>query len=326
MRSALLIGLAAGLVSAGVAISAARGAPTLQSVMLMLSPLPLLIAGLGWGWIAALAGGLVGSAALALGVRPSTGLSFAIMAGAPTVLFSYLVYLARDRRDSQSNGGPATEWFPIGSIVGALGLWGAAVPLLMLPMIGGSFEVLRELFRAYYKGVFDMAVREFGIAPPSAEAIDAAVSVGVSLMPAMMASTWTMMFAVGLYLAARVVKTSGLHARPWPDLAALKLPRDVPFVFAAALVASTFPGLPHIIGSALAGGLLVAFMIVGLATLHTLARTGKRWLLWLAYGGMLVLWPVGAYLIGLVLAVIGLADPVLKIRERHALPPSAPST
>jgi Predicted membrane protein (DUF2232) len=326
MRSALLIGLGAGLVSAGVAISAARGAPVLQGVMLMLSPLPLLIAGLGWGWVAALIGALAGSVAMALGVRLSTGMSFAIMAGAPTVLMSYLVYLARDRHDGPSNSGPKTEWFPIGSLVGALGLWGAAVPLLTLPLIGGTFEILRQPFLEYYKRVFDMGVREFGLPPPSPEALEASVSVGISLMPAMMASTWTMMFAVGLYLAARVVKAPGLHGRPWPDLAALKLPRDVPFVFAAALVATTFPGLPHVIGAALAGGLLVAFMIVGLATLHTIARAGKRWLLWLAYGGMLILWPVGAYLIGLVLAVIGLADPVLKIRERHALPPSGPST
>ncbi len=325
MRSALLIGLGAGLVSAGVVISAARGSVALQGVMVMLSPLPLLIAGLGWGWVAALAGALAGSGALALGVRPGTGLAFAIMAGAPTVIVSYLLYLARDRR-ADAGAPAATEWFPIGSIVGALGLCAAAVPLCLLPMIGGTFEVLRQPFREYYKRIFDMAVREFGIPQPTPEAIEQSVSVGIAMMPTMLASTWAMMFSVSLYLAARVIKAGGLQGRPWPDLAALTLPRELPLVFAAALMATTFPGLPHVIGAALAGGLLVAFMIVGLATLHTIARAGKRWLLWLAYGGMIILWPIGAYVIGLVLAVIGLADPVLKIRDRHALPPSAPST
>jgi hypothetical protein len=318
MRSALLIGLGAGLVSVIVAISAVRGASAQQVVMTMLSPVPLLIAGLGWGWVPALAGGLLGTALLAISVGLGAGISFAIKVAAPATLASYLIYLARDRRDGQG-----IDWFPIGSVVAALGLWGAAVPLFMLQLVGGSFDALHQPLMEISKRFFAVASSESGLQPPSAEILEAAVTAIIAAMPFAMACTWTVMFAFGLFLAARVIKMAGIGDRPWPDLTQITLPKEVPVVFAAAVAtALALPGVTRVISTAAIGGLLVAFMMVGLATLHTIARQGKRWLLWLTYAGMLLLWPI----VGLVLAVIGLADPVLKIRERHASPPSAPST
>jgi hypothetical protein len=321
MRSALVIGLGSGLVSAGVAISAARGSPALQGLMMMLAPLPLLIAGLGWGWIAALAGMVIGAGMLALGVRTGTGAAFTIMVGAPAVLASYLVYLARDRRDGQG-----ADWFPVGSVVGAVGLYAASVPLFLLQLIGNTFEVLRQPLADFYRRVFQEAGREFGMATPTPEQIDQAAAIGVAILPAAIASTWAMVFCLALYLSARVTRAAGLLTRDWPDFTALTLPRELSLLFLAAIAATFVPGVPRLVGTALIGGLLVPLMTVGLATLHTLARRGKRWLLWITYACLLVLWPIGTYFIGLILAVVGFLEPILNLRGRLPAPPSTPTT
>ncbi len=63
MRSGFLIGLGAGLASALLFYSAARGASPLLVILLgLLTPLPSLLAGLGWGWLPAAAAAAVGRA------------------------------------------------------------------------------------------------------------------------------------------------------------------------------------------------------------------------------------------------------------------------
>ena len=61
MPIGFLIGLGAGLASALLFYSAARGSPLLGTLLLLLTPLPSLLAGLGWGWLPAAAGAVAGA-------------------------------------------------------------------------------------------------------------------------------------------------------------------------------------------------------------------------------------------------------------------------
>src|SRR5262245_5909865 len=139
MRQGMLIGIAAGLVSALVHYSADHGGPALRLLLLFVIPLPLLLTGLGWGWLAAAAGGLAGALAAAVLDTPLDGLVYLLAFGIPAALISYLAYLSRPVGPAEDE----REWYPVGRLVAAMSLYAGALPVLALPFIGGSFDFLK---------------------------------------------------------------------------------------------------------------------------------------------------------------------------------------
>jgi hypothetical protein len=84
----LLIGLGSGLASAVLFYSAARGGILLKLFLFVLTPLPAMIAGLGWGPVAAAAGAVAGALIMALAVSPAFGLGFFFTLGLPAILMA----------------------------------------------------------------------------------------------------------------------------------------------------------------------------------------------------------------------------------------------
>ena len=56
--------------------------------------------------------------------------------GLPVVLVPYLAYLSRPHAQDPNQ----REWYPAGRLLAALSLYGGALPVLVLPLIGGSYE------------------------------------------------------------------------------------------------------------------------------------------------------------------------------------------
>ena len=86
MRGTVLIALAAGLIAAVVFLSATTGPLPMRLVLFLLTPLSLFLAGLGWGWISALVGGITGTIAIAFVTTPAIGAVFAISQAVPVVV------------------------------------------------------------------------------------------------------------------------------------------------------------------------------------------------------------------------------------------------
>ena len=107
MPIAFIIGAGSGLVSAALFASAAT-ATALAGVLFYLAPLPLCLAGLGWGGMAALISALTGTVVIAASLGPATAAIFALSVAAPTALLAHLALLSR----------PAAT--PQGQVVGAL--------------------------------------------------------------------------------------------------------------------------------------------------------------------------------------------------------------
>ena len=93
----------------------------------------------------------------------------------------------------------------------------------------------------------------------------------------------------------------------------------VPLIGAAAIAASFLSGVVGIAGTSFTGAMAVAYLIGGLALMHSVARSRGAWVLWLVYGGLLVFGPYMA----LALTVAGLFEPVLKLARRSGGPPSS---
>ena len=120
MPIGFLIGLGGGLASALLFYSAARGSPLFGTLLLVLTPLPSLLAGLGWGWLPAAAGAVAGALVMTFAANVPFAAGYFLALGLPVVLLPYLAYLsrpqpARPRHARVVSGGPPGR--------GALALW-----------------------------------------------------------------------------------------------------------------------------------------------------------------------------------------------------------
>jgi hypothetical protein len=318
MPTGFLIGIGAGLASALLLYSAGRGASMLGTLLLLLTPLPSLLAGIGWGWMPAAAGAVVGALVMVVIASASFAAGYFLALGLPVAMIAYLAYLRRPRPQAPA----AIEWFPAGSLVAGVALYGGALPVLVLPLLGGSYDILRAPLSAFVHALVASATADFGFPAPSDEQLAALAEFALAALPAAFAAYWVAIFTLNLYLAGRVARASGRLGRDWPDLAALAYPRGFPLLLALALPASFAPGAMGIAGTSFTGGLLFAYLVAGLALMHFIARGRAPWLLWFVYAALIVFGPYAA----LALTIGGLLDPIFDLRGRFGIPPPTTST
>src|SRR5262245_14103130 len=118
MPYVLLIGLGSGFASALLFYSAAQGGGGLGLLLFCLTPLPPMLAGLGWGWLPAAVGGAAGSVAMAAIAGAPLGLAYFVAVGLPATLVAYLAYLSRPSPYEPDK----REWYPLGRLLAALSL------------------------------------------------------------------------------------------------------------------------------------------------------------------------------------------------------------
>ena len=285
MPIGLLTGVGSGLASALLFYSATRGSPFLSSFLLLLTPLPSLIAGLGWGWLPALIGGVAAAAAMLLIASLPFAVGYFLALGGPSALSAYLAYLNR----SDPAGSGAIQWYPPGRLLAAMALYGGALPILVLPLFGGSYAVLREPMGDYFRRFSARTAADLNMAPLSETQIESLTEFLLAVLPAALSAYWLIIFAINLYLAGRIARASDRLGRSWPDLAALAYPTAFPLLAVAAFAASFAPGVLGVVGTSFSGALLL----------------------------------LGPYA-ALALTLAGLLEPVINLRRRLGAPP--PST
>jgi hypothetical protein len=312
MPIGFLIGLGGGLASALLFYSAARGSPLLSTVLLLLTPLPTLLVGLAWGWLPAAAGAVAGSLAMVIASSLPFAVGYFMALGLPAAFVSHLAYLSRpDPHDPNQR-----EWYPAGRLIAALSLYGGALPVLVLPLIGGTYEILRAPMAEFFRRLSTRAP-ELGLRPLNDQQIEALAEFVVAALPGALAAYWVAIFALNLYLAGRIARASGRLGRAWPDLPALVYPPGFPLLAALALVASFAPGVVGVAGASFSGAMLLAYLIAGLALMHFIARGRAPWILWFVYSGLLLFGPYAA----VALMLGGLLEPALKLKRRFGASP-----
>lgn len=325
-----LIGIGAGAAAALLFASVVSGS-WLSIILFYLAPLPIMIAGIGWSHWAALAGVLTG--ALALGSVLGTVFVAAFLAGTgiPAWWLGYLAMLARPAAaGAGANGGsPGTlEWYPPGRLV----VWAAVLAAASMAVAIASFGTDATVFRNELHDALTAMLRMMTNTPADAPLVIAGVSdverivrSFVVILPLAAAIIATITNAFNLWLAARVVKFSGLLKRPWPDISAMRFPPLASVAFAIAMGLSFAGGLIGIVAGVLSASLLMAFGVLGFAVLHTVTQgtNGRAFLLGGVYTAVLVFgWPV------LVMCLLGLIEVMFNLRDRIARrrgPPLRPS-
>ena len=315
MPYALLIGLGAGLVSAVVFASAMTGALLARTLLFILTPLPLFLAGLGLGPVTVAVGGLAGTLLLLVAGGSAAAIVFAASQAIPVLVLTYLASLHRD-----VPGG--TQWYPVGRIVLVAALIAGVLVAAMLLLLGGDIDALRTALRA---ALDDFVANELPKLPDAPtlgpKDLDELTAVALALGPPVLAMWMMGGLLLNMWLAARITLASGRLQRPWPDLAAISYPPLAPLLLAAATGAGFLSGMPGLIAAGFAGPLFFAYVLLGLAVVHFVTR-GRPWrpfALWALYIALFVMNTFASMSI----ALLGLAEAVWPIRKLTA-PPNGP--
>jgi hypothetical protein len=323
MIAILVIALAAGAASALMFASIISGA-LISLVLFYLAPLPLMVAALGWGPLAATIGGITAATGLGLIFGLPYCIAFAITVALPAWWLGHLALLGRPVANVASGNGaapvaPALEWYPVGRIL----LWIAGFAILTtiaaLLTLGSDAEAITGALR---RGLLRM------LGPRDAESageVERWVDALVVVAPAAAATVAMMTLTLNLWLAAKITATSARLHRPWPDLRSAALPSMTLVALSIALAFCFAGGLPALLAQIAATALMMAYAFTGFAVLHTLtlALKSRAFLLSCTYAIVMMFgWPV------LAMVALGVTDAVFGIRQRYlrTRPPPLPAS
>lgn len=306
----LLTGMLAG-VTATLLVLAANAQPTFSSVLYAASAMPVLIAGLGWGNVAAIAAIVTAGALGALAVSPMFAAAMAIFTLLPAGWISHLASLARPASEL---GGPdhLVAWYPLSDILMHLCALVAVAVIFLGVMIGYGPEFIEQLVTA----VVQAAASQDGTFSPTADDLAQLRRLMLVLLPVIQGGMWVILLTAAYYFAMRIVTASGLAKRPREDMpSALRMNRTAMLIFLAGILAAFVGGPVGLIGATVCGTFGAGFLMAGFASLHARTR-GKDWrlpVLVIAYVSVFFLLPT------FVILILGLAD----ARRAVALTPAA---
>jgi hypothetical protein len=317
-----LIALAAGSASALMFASIISGA-LISLLLFYLAPLPLMVAALGWGPIAATIGGIAAASGLGLMFGLPYCIAFVVTVALPAWWLGHLALLGRPIANAEAGNGaqpavPAMEWYPVGRIL----LWIAGFAILTtiaaMLTLGTDAETITASLK---RGLLRILAPRNAAPSDDSERWVGALAI---IAPAAAAIVAMMTLTLNLWLAGRITATSGRLHRPWPDLKSAELPPMTLVALSVALAFCFIGGLAALFAQITATALLMAYAITGFAVLHTLTLALKGRAFWLSctYAFVVVFgWPV------LAMVALGLADAVFGFRQRfmRGRPPPVPA-
>jgi hypothetical protein len=317
MIATVFIAVAAGLASALMFVSITSGA-LISLLLINLSPLPLMVAGLGWGQLGAAIGGVAATSVIGSIFGPAYGVAFVLTNALPACWLSHLVLLARPQTNNVASTRPdgALEWYPVGRILLWVVLLATLITAATLLTMGSDAPTIQNTIRRGWSELLEVA----GFASS-----DATLDALVTIAPIGAEIAAVIMLTLNLWLAAKIAATSGRLRRPWPDLKSTTLPSLTIPVLGAAIAVCFLGGLPALLAQVLTAGLSIAYAMSGFAVLHTLtlAMKSRIFLLGVTYA------VVAAFAWALLpIALLGLADAIFGLRQRYlrSRPPLLPGS
>jgi hypothetical protein len=323
--SPLLIGIGSGIVAAVLFASLATN--TLLAAMLFyVTPLPLLLARLGWGRAAGQLGIVTATALVGFILGLKSALFYGVAIGLPSLMLGHLALLHRELIPEDAEGRPLShmppvvQWYPPGHLIAWTAVVAGALISCALLLVAGDAEVYHQGVRKVFEESILPQIQSSGVPVDPLRAERYVSLISRVLLPAVAAIAWMVVMLLNLWLAAKSTAISGLLTRPMPRFANLEFPPLMTVGFVASVGIALMPGMPGVIAMAFVGAFGFAYLLLGLVVLHqVIGESAFRpfFLAGLYLGILLIDW--GA----IVVAVLGLAEPLLELRQR-ALKRSAP--
>jgi hypothetical protein len=323
MIAITIIALAAGCASALMFASIISGA-LISLVLFYLAPLPLMVAALGWGPIAATIGGIAAASGLGAIFGLPYCIAFAVTVALPAWWLGHLALLGRPLPHAAGGNGsapppPQLEWYPVGRILLWIAGFAALTTIAAMLTLGTDAEAITGALR---RGLSRILTPRDATSSGDIERWVAALAI-IAPMAATIVAMMTL--TLNLWLAGKITATSGRLQRPWPDLKSAELPPMMLVVLSVVLAFCFVGGLLAMFAQIVATALMMAYALTGFAVLHTLTLALKSRVIWLCCAYAVVVtfgWPV------LAMIALGLADAIFGIRQRYlrGRPPPLPAS
>jgi hypothetical protein len=293
-------------------------------LLFYLAPLPLMVAALGWGPIAATVGGIVAASGLGAIFGLPYCIAFVMTVALPAWWLGHLALLGRPLPATAPEGGsgPAAlqlEWYPIGRILLWIAGFAALTTIAAMLTLGTDAETITNSLR---RGLLRILGPRDAASAGDIERWVAALAI---IAPAAATIVAMMTLTLNLWLAGKITATSGRLHRPWPDLKSAELPPMTLVALSVGLAFCFIGGLAAMFAQITTTALMMAYGLTGFAVLHTLTLALKSRVFWLCCTYAIVVafgWPV------LAMIALGLADAVFGLRQRYlrGKPPPLPAS
>ncbi|MDZ7823325.1 MAG: DUF2232 domain-containing protein [Ahrensia sp.] len=267
----ILVGVLAGAATAILCLGMASGSG-LSVLLYLLSAVPIMTAGLGWGLGASVIGVAVAALSVILIANQQTALFVVLTTALPAALSAHWLTLSRPADEIGGKQG-SLAWFPLSDVM-----------LRLCIIIGGAFIVIGIMVnysQELMQPVLDELVArlqennpEFSFTPEARTQFDGAM---LGLMPFFQPFLWVLVLIANLYIALRVTFASGQLKRPREDFPqGMRMPKIALIPFGIAILGTMMSGNIGLAATALAGALSGGFMLSGFAFFHDYSRA-KPW-------------------------------------------------
>ncbi len=313
LNNYLITGFIAGCVSAVLYLTVTTGS-LFGLLLFYLAPLPLFIAGLGWGVVSAVIAGGSGFAVTSITSGLQPGFLFFATVGLPVIALTHLALLSRPIPDTDPQ---ESEWYPLGRLLIWIGVISCVLVGLAVLLTGPGAAAFQNTVREFLTNLFNAnEPLKNQLEAGGQRDIEQVVNLLVWIMPPASAVLWMITTLLNLWIASWAVERSGRTRRPRDILKNIDLPRLAGPALAFALIVSFAGGLIGILGASLAAVLTIAFVIQGLAVVHVVTA-GHAFRPVLLTGTYLLL--LMTSWIGIVLICsVGLAESFFGLRHRFA--------
>ncbi len=324
MTMIVLIAIAAGCASALMFASIISGA-LISLLLLYFAPLPLMVAALSWGPLAATIGGIGAATGLGAIFGLPFCVAFVVMMALPAWWLGHLALLGRPiANDVPSGNGaappapPAMEWYPTGRLLLWIAGFGVLSTMATLLTLGSDAATITDTLRAGLLRILSPRVASSG------DEINQRIDAAVMIAPAAAANSAMTMLMLNFWLAGRITATSGRLHRSWPDLKNTELPPMTLAALSAAIAFCFSGGLLAMLAQTVTAALLMTYALIGFAVLHTITLGLKGRGLWLTCAYATVVMSGGWFI--LAMTVLGIADAIFGFRQRflQRRPPPLP--
>lgn len=314
MTQKISIGTLAGLASLILFLSAGTGS-ALAIVPTIFNPLPIFLAGLSLGTTAALAGtGTVFLFLLIAGGVTSASI-YVLGIGIPIVVLIRNALLNRPAENNDLNDG--IEWYPAGHIlVWLVGTVCGVFALLFIGALGQDGGLSGQAARIFEDMLKNNEQARLLFSELNSEVSnEELIALIGAFWPVMTCISIIGIMAINAGLAQRWLARLGKAIRPSPSVLDLKLPEPLLLVFVLTAILSLFSGQLGYLGSGLSNILIVPYFLLGLTVVHAISSAwpGRSFGLTVFYLA-LFLFPLIAPLV----ALMGMAEPWLKMKQRFA--------
>ena len=274
MPKPLPIALAAGIAGALLFLAMIVLGPVVGLLPWFVSPVPLVAAGLLFGWRGGLVAAATAVVVVALASLNPAAVGIYLLADVLPALT--ILHLGLRPAPGLAKPDPArTEhWYPPGRLLA----WLALLPVLGLAVValmaGGSLaepvrSMLADSWGEMTSLVFDPTLRQAMGEPETRAQVETLL---VTVLPGATAASWLLRAIVGGVLGMALARRLGRTARPRPVYAALRLPGWYGVLFAVTLGLSLSGGALGLLAGSMAMVLCLPFVVLGFKLVHLVAR------------------------------------------------------